>query len=388
MGLFIESQIYIENEFDKMESSILSAYDRIVIESFNSINNDFLLESGDTNDYIGNAIEKVKTFFNKIIEKIKSLFVKSKANEIPKAIDKLKQTDEGRKKLSKKVKRKERDKLDELNQQTLYIVDKSKSTEEIIRIRKMYRQKRNKLLATSALVTVSLGAALTYVSKQSKTEVKSLQTQVDRLTDRLSKLRNTSEALATDNKKLKSKNDELRKMNKFQKAVIDSSSKTQKTEKSMTVRFNAAKKFNTIKGDAEVNKEKAQTVIEIGKNIANDAIDRTQEAYNILKENGILGSVDALSTVGAIPRDAGDRIRHGNTDSVNKLTEEIRSLTSKGRDLKDNYDKFKEKLGDIKDPSSRKQYIIQLNAMKSQMKEISTKINAKKKARTDLLSKK
>ena len=175
---FNESVAISEMELDadmKFESSMIDI--------------DYVTESSGVVDRIGSmiskAVEGLGKMIQKIIDFIQSKVFKTKINKAEEAINNnpsLKNT---------KVKIKDYDKLDKLNQKVKKELPKSKDPEALMG---KYRKQRNVILAASAAVAVTLGGLLLWTKKTNAESLNAMSTECTKNLNSLRKVLETKQA--------------------------------------------------------------------------------------------------------------------------------------------------------------------------------------------------
>lgn len=139
----------------------------------------YLTEDGDskfqTDKNVDGIITKIRKAIQNMVTKINSLFADKKIKDVEDAVK------ENPDLANAKVQIKKTDELDELANKTCDEIKKVKSKEELEAKMNKYRKQRNKILASSAVVTITLAALLVMMKKNKDVKIKNLTKKTDDL---------------------------------------------------------------------------------------------------------------------------------------------------------------------------------------------------------------
>lgn len=135
----------------------------------------YFTESGDSEGFFTKLKKAVCDFIDKIVTSIKGVFEKFFTGKtVKKAEENLKKNPKLK---DEKTKITDWKKVHVLNKETQKKIQNAKSKEEVDRIMKEYKSKRNKILAVTAAVTVTVGGLLLFLKKGKSKTVSAMEEQ-------------------------------------------------------------------------------------------------------------------------------------------------------------------------------------------------------------------
>lgn len=135
----------------------------------------YFTESGDSEGFFTKLKKAVCDFIDKIVTSIKGVFEKfSTGKTVKKAEENLQKNPKLK---DEKTKVKDWKKVHVLNKETQKKIQNAKSKEEVDQIMKEYKSKRNKILAATAAVTVTVGGLLLFLKKGKSKTVSAMEEQ-------------------------------------------------------------------------------------------------------------------------------------------------------------------------------------------------------------------
>lgn len=136
---------------------------------------DYFTEAGDSEGFFGKLKKAVCDFVDKIVSTIKTVFEKfTSGKACKKAEDAIAKNPDLK---NEKTKIKDWKKVHVLNKETQKKIQNAKSPEEVDKIMKEYKAKRNKILAIGATVTVTIGGILLFLKKGKSKTVSTMEDQ-------------------------------------------------------------------------------------------------------------------------------------------------------------------------------------------------------------------
>lgn len=320
------------NDFKTLDMEIDIMFSEMVLHNTFYANSELFTESSD---------EKVESFFDKFITRAKEI-VDSIRNKISDIFNK-KQTDDVIKKAetaieanqklgNTKVKIPDYDKLNKLNADVRKELDKTDNPEAVM---KKYRLQRNKLLAASAFITVSLSTALYMLTKNKNAKISELSAQNKIYETRITKLKRLCVKFRSDNKTLSAENSELKRKNELLKAR--GVNKAAVMAKQTGEKIDAA--TNSVKAgfDQTINtaKTKAKAETEVLTNASKDIVGSFKSALNVLG-----GDASVIAKGGAVANSIGKTVSTvasivSGDASANHKAETKESLKVKAKELKE-----------------------------------------------------
>lgn len=389
MDFFEEFTLYNDITTASIVNDIDSFYDSIMIESMESI----LLEKSKDNEsittntegFFTKIINKIKELFNKCIEKVKKFFSSKEVDQVEEKIEELKKDPKKKRLFKKSAKMRDWERIEAMNSQALYIIDKSKETGYVMEMKKKYRAKRAKLLANTAFITTTVGACAVFILKKQQDEVNRIKKESNNITERMNKLKKSAHILAHENSDLREKNSELKRMNSIQQKVIDKNGGMDKLEKE-TKRMNRAVKIKSATKNMELSKEQANLAAEIAANATSDAVNKVKETVEVLRKNGVFaGAKSVKKNISEVKDNTVNTVRSAKSNKIADLTKEIKELNEYGKQSVAIKNKLMADHKSESDPKIRKNIMDNIKSIENQIADTHKKINTKKNLRTKLL---
>lgn len=208
-------------------------------------------------------ITRIRRAIQNVIDRFRDLFADKKMKDIEKAIK------ENPELANTKVQVENTDKLDELAEQVSKGLQKAKSKEDLEAQMKKYRSQRNKILATSAVVTITLSALLVKMKKNKDEKINKLKKKTDKLEEQCSEY---SKKMTNASKKIQYLKKETKKARNDLEVAKQDSLKAKAQVKSRQVKESigdSGKKFAEsvdgakaiISANAEIIKDSTHDVI-------------------------------------------------------------------------------------------------------------------------------
>ena len=136
---------------------------------------DYFTEAGDSEGFFAKLKKAVCDFVDKIVSTINTVFEKfTSGKACKKAEDAIAKNPDLK---NEKTKIKDWKKVHVLNKETQKKIQNAKSPEEVDKIMKEYKAKRNKILAIGATVTVTIGGILLFLKKGKSKTVSTMEDQ-------------------------------------------------------------------------------------------------------------------------------------------------------------------------------------------------------------------
>ena len=279
------------------------------------------------------------SFFDKMIERAKKIIeeVKNKVNElvtkvtVKQKLDSLKEAIKKNPVIgNKKIKMTDYDKLEQLNNAAAKELEKTNDVENMM---KKYRTQRNKLLAASAAITISLGAALVFITKRKEQKNKNLDQSLSQSQKRISRLKAKYTNLKGENESLNSENDKLKNKIKMYRASTPAEKAKIAAQQTGNELKKKGEKFAT---GVDIIKNKAQAETEILSNTTKDLVNSVKDTLTVCGSEA-----SALKKIGSVTKGTGEIIGAGarlisgetknnvNVKNKEKLRSDIRSISSK-----------------------------------------------------------
>ena len=325
-----------EVEIGFMEASVIS--DMISLNYFSESVNEDLFDK---------IIKKVKETVNKMKKKVNDFITSSKIKE---KLNEIKEKFISNPKLkNEKVKVPDFDKLDKLNKDTIKELENTNDVEATMN---KYRKQRNKILAGSALITVSLASAFVFVVKKKDEKISELEKTVEKVTGKFEKAKKLLE-------NVRKERDDLKRANKSLSDKLELAKARNAADKAKVVAKQSAKAINSA-GEKYVSgmntieaKVKANT--EVLANASKDILNSTKQMFD-----AISGEKSPIKKVGTIGKETSkvlktaSKVASGDAskEAINKRKDELKE---KGKHLISEYNKAKNIYNDLSKPSKERE---------------------------------
>ena len=268
-----------------------------VENSFNIIFNDFYRDvytesTNNINNFFDQAIKKIKKIVSDVREKLSNLLSTAAVQlRIKQAENAIKEDPKLAKVETKMV---DYEKLDKLNQETAAQLEKTKDSKETENLMKKYRSQRNKILAVSSAITITLAGALIFITKNKNKKIQGLEADVAKSEKRLLGLKNRYEKLKELKANTDAENDKLRaRIDRYKASTPAAKAKVVVQQSGNSI----AQKGENFAIGVDVVRSKAQAETEIISNSTKDVINNVKDCLQAIGT-----SKSPIKKVGAVAK--------------------------------------------------------------------------------------
>lgn len=265
--------------------------------SISLLSDDFIYMESENNEEnkLKKITDRIKDIIRKIKEKIISLFRSKETTEQIKEIEQAGLSND-------KVEMTDYNKIQDLQEKTMKEIDKSHDQKDVNEVIEKYKKQRNKILKGAAVITVTLGAAITSLKLLSDKKIKGLQDKVD-----LAEMKYKDECekvsrISKDNNKLKNKAIDLQKENKKLKNKVDvmeqDTLKGKLQTKTKQINEDIQNKSENINRSMNIEKAKLNAKLSVISDAASDLAKNASEVKNKLSQSKSLISKTSIVSNG------------------------------------------------------------------------------------------
>ena len=316
---------------------------------FYGIDNEYMTESsGDGSNFIDTIISKVKEIIQKIKEKIQSFFAEKSTKEtINQVQEKAKKNPEL---LKKKVDVIDYDKLNKLNMEMQ--AELSRGNGNLKEKMEKYRKQRNAVIAAGAVTTVTLGTLLAIITKKKNDKISELNGQLNKTTKNLNSLKSRHDKLNGNIRSLQEENQDLKDklLVKNQPTV-----KRKLQAKGKVVKRKFDENTSKMSDSIELVKQEASANAEVLKNVSNDIMHQTMDAFKACKSNSnsIIDKTKAVASSAINVKDTVKDLATGKTkENIN--TSNKQEIAKKIKTLKEKRERARKMYNDHSQPRERR----------------------------------
>lgn len=242
--------------------------------------------------FFDQAIKKIKKIVSDVREKLSNLLSTAAVQlRIKQAENAIKEDPTLAKVETKMV---DYEKLDKLNQETAAQLEKTKDSKETEKLMKKYRSQRNKILAVSSAITITLAGALIFITKNKNKKIQGLEANLAKSEKRLLGLKNRYEKLKELKANSDAENDKLRaRIDRYKASTPAAKAKVVVQQSGNSI----AQKGEKFAIGVDVVRSKAQAETEIISNSTKDVINNVKDCLQAIGT-----SKSPIKKVGAVAK--------------------------------------------------------------------------------------